>query len=82
MGKIFVLDTNVLLHDPQALFAFEDNEVIIPSVVLEEIDAKKRLADEIGRNARRVSRILDGLRDRGRLHEGIPLDGGADWSLS
>lgn len=76
MGKIFVLDTNVLLHDPQALFAFEDNEVIIPSVVLEEIDAKKRLADEIGRNARRVSRILDGLRDRGRLHEGIPLDGG------
>jgi len=76
MKKIFVLDTNVLLHDPQAIFAFEDNDVIIPAVVLEEIDSKKRLADELGRNARQVSRLLDGLRDGGRLHEGVTLDGG------
>ena len=76
MKKIFVLDTNVLLHDPQAIFAFEDNEVIIPAVVLEEIDSKKRLADELGRNARSVSRLLDGLREQGHLHEGIRLEQG------
>lgn len=76
MKKIYVLDTNVLLHDPHAVFAFEDNEVIIPAVVLEEMDAKKRLADEIGRNARYVSRLLDGFRAKGRLHDGIPLDSG------
>jgi len=76
MKKIFVLDTNVLLHDPQAFFAFDDNEVIIPAVVLEEIDSKKRLADELGRNARSVSRILDQMRENGRLHEGIRLDNG------
>jgi len=76
MKKIFVLDTNVLLHDPQAIFAFEDNEVIIPAVVLEEIDSKKRLADELGRNARQISRLMDGMRNKGHLHEGIQLDGG------
>lgn len=76
MKKIFVLDTNVLLHDPQAIFAFDDNEVIIPAVVLEEIDSKKRLADELGRNARSVSRLLDKMREKGRLHEGIALPSG------
>lgn len=76
MTKIFVLDTNVLLHDPHAIFAFTDNEVIIPAVVLEEIDSKKRLADELGRNARHISRLLDGMREKGRLHEGIPTPGG------
>ncbi|MFD0588080.1 PhoH family protein [Paenibacillus sp. GCM10027627] len=76
MKKIFVLDTNVLLHDPQSLFSFDDNEVIIPAVVLEEIDSKKRLADELGRNARSVSRILDQMREQGHLHKGISLPGG------
>jgi PhoH-like ATPase len=76
MKKIFVLDTNVLLHDPQAIFSFEDNEIIIPAVVLEEIDSKKRLADELGRNARHVSRLLDQMRENGRLHEGIKLPNG------
>ncbi len=76
MKKIFVLDTNVLLHDPQSLYSFHDNELIIPAVVLEEIDSKKRLADELGRNARSVSRLLDGMRELGRLHEGISLPGG------
>lgn len=76
MKKIYVLDTNVLLHDPHAVFAFEDNDVIIPSVVLEEVDAKKRLADEIGRNARYVSRLLDSFRAQGRLHDGIELESG------
>lgn len=76
MKKIFVLDTNVLLHDPTALFAFEEHEVIIPAIVLEEIDSKKRNAEEIGRNARRVSRLLDGLRDQGHLHDGVLLEHG------
>lgn len=76
MKKIFVLDTNVLLHDPHAIYAFEDNDVVIPAVVLEEIDSKKRNADEIGRNARFVSRLLDGLRAKGHLHSGIQLDQG------
>lgn len=76
MKKIFVLDTNVLLHDPGAIFAFDEHEVVIPAVVLEEIDSKKRNAEEIGRNARRVSRLLDGLRERGHLHDGVLLDSG------
>jgi PhoH-like ATPase len=76
MKKIFVLDTNVLLQDPNAIYAFEDNEVIIPATVLEEIDSKKRNADELGRNARQISRMLDGLRTQGRLFEGIALPNG------
>jgi PhoH-like ATPase len=76
MKKIYVLDTNVLLQDPNAVFAFEDNDVIIPAIVLEEIDSKKRLADEIGRNARFVSRLLDGFRTKGKLQEGVELDNG------
>ncbi|GIP20500.1 PhoH family protein [Paenibacillus sp. J22TS3] len=76
MKKIFVLDTNVLLHDPNAIFAFEEHEVVIPAVVLEEIDSKKRNPEEIGRNARVVSRLLDGLREKGQLHSGVTLDQG------
>ncbi len=76
MKKVYVLDTNVLLQDPNALFSFQDNEVIIPAIVLEEIDSKKRLADEIGRNARHVSRLLDSLRAKGSLSEGIELETG------
>jgi PhoH-like ATPase len=76
MKKIFVLDTNVLLHDPHSIFAFQDNDVVIPAVVLEEMDTKKRLADEVGRNARYVSRLLDDLRQKGHLHDGVTLDHG------
>jgi len=76
LEKIYVLDTNVLLQDPRALFAFQDNAVIIPAVVLEEVDGKKRLMDEIGRNARKVSRLLDGLREVGKLHTGVKLENG------
>ncbi len=79
--KIYVLDTNVLLHDPNAVYAFEDNEVIIPAVVLEEIDSKKRNADELGRNARQISRMLDGLRSSGRLFEGIDLESGGSLKV-
>lgn len=76
LSKIYVLDTNVLLQDPYSIFSFQDNEVVIPAVVLEEVDSKKRYMDEIGRNARHVSRLIDGLRAAGKLHEKIPLDNG------
>ncbi|MFB4164734.1 PhoH family protein [Alteribacillus sp. JSM 102045] len=76
MKKVYVIDTNVFLQDPRAMFQFEDNEVVIPAVVLEEIDSKKRYMDEIGKNARQFSRMLDQLRDQGKLHEGILLESG------
>lgn len=76
MKKTFVLDTNVLLHDPGALFRFEDNDVLLPITVIEELDRFKRNPDETGRNARQVSRKLDELRERGQLTEGILLPGG------
>jgi len=76
MKKIFVLDTNVLLHDPRAIFSFQDNDVIIPIVVIEELDKFKKGIDEMGRNARQVSRILDEYRQKGKLSQGVPLDGG------
>ncbi|GAA4858049.1 PhoH family protein [Paenibacillus vulneris] len=81
MSKIFVLDTNVLLQDPNAIFAFEDNEVVIPAIVLEEIDSKKRNADELGRNARQISRMMDSLRSQGRLYEGIELPNGGQLKV-
>jgi PhoH-like ATPase len=76
MRKTYVLDTNIFLADPNALYAFEDNNIVIPTVVLEELDAKKKLMDEIGRNARFVSKQLDELREYGSLHEGVRLKNG------
>ena len=76
MNKIYVLDTNVLLQDPMSIFSFQDNEVVIPAVVLEELDSKKRNLDEVGKNARYVSRLIDQLRTKGKLHHKIPLSNG------
>ncbi|MGL5874617.1 MAG: PhoH family protein [Xenococcaceae cyanobacterium] len=74
MKKSYVLDTNVLLHDPSALFRFEDNDVILPITVIEELDRFKKQPEMIGRNARQVSRNLDELRQRGCLTEGITIN--------
>ncbi|HKI52066.1 MAG TPA: PhoH family protein [Geothermobacteraceae bacterium] len=76
MKKTYVLDTNVLLHDPQALFRFEDNDLVIPITVIEEIDNFKKNLSETGRNARHVSRYLDQLRKSGSLVDGIKLENG------
>jgi PhoH-like ATPase len=76
MKKNYVLDTNVLLHDPHAIEKFEDNDVIIPIYVLEEIDSFKRETTERGRNARSVSRLLDGLRAGGSLANGVRVGEG------
>jgi len=82
MKKNFVVDTNVLLHDPRAIFQFEDNTVVIPIYVIEEIDTFKRDMSELGRNAREVSRILDDYRSRGNLGEGVDLDSGGRLRVS
>lgn len=74
--KNYILDTNVLLHDPNSLLNFEDNSVIIPIEVLEEIDRFKRESTELGQNARTVSRMLDGFRAQGHLSDGVNLPNG------
>ena len=74
MQKIYVLDTNVLLYSAQALESFEDNKVVIPMAVIEELDKFKKHQDELGRNARQVIRRLDTLRAKGSLFKGVPLD--------
>jgi len=76
MKKIYVLDTNVLLYDPQALGRFEDNSIIIPITVIEEIDRFKKDMNETGRNARQVSRLMDAFRKVGSLSKGVQLENG------
>lgn len=76
MKKNYILDTNVLLHDPNSLLKFEDNNVLLPIEVIEEIDRFKRESTELGQNARSVSRLLDGFRGAGRLSEGVALPNG------
>jgi PhoH-like ATPase len=71
--KIFVLDTNVLIHNPISMFSFVDNVVVIPIVVIEEIDNFKKGLDEKGRNARQIGRYLDKLREEGSLKDGVRL---------
>jgi PhoH-like ATPase len=74
--KNYILDTNVLLHDPNSLLCFQENNVLLPIEVIEEIDRFKRESTELGQNARSVSRTLDGLRGSGRLSEGVDLPNG------
>lgn len=76
MKKIFVIDTNVILHDPTAIFRFEDNEVVLPIGVIEELDRFKKQPEMTGRNAREVSRTLDQLRQQGHLTTGVKLSHG------
>ncbi len=76
MKKTFILDTNVFLHDPMAFLKFEDNDVLVPITVIEEIDTFKKDMSEIGRNARQISRLLDAYRQKAHLIDGVLLDGG------
>lgn len=75
--KLYILDTNILIHDPKALFAFENVHVGIPSMVLEELDSFKHEGTDRGRNARETIRNLDKLRQRGSLKEGVKLENGS-----
>lgn len=74
--KTFVLDTNVILHDPMSMFSFEGSRVVLPLTVIEELDTFKRNNDERGRSARFVSRKLDELRKGGKLSNWVPLEHG------
>ena len=73
MRKSFVIDTNVLLHNPTALFSFADNEVVVPIDALEELDRFKTRSNDLGRNAREAIRMLDALRAKGSLAKGVEV---------
>lgn len=73
MHKTYVLDTNVILHDPQSIFKFEEHTVVIPITVIEELDTFKKNMNELGRNARYFSKVVDELRETGSLLEGVKL---------
>ena len=76
-AKLFVLDTNVLMHDPMCLFRFEEHDIFLPMIVLEELDSNKKGMTEVARNARQTSRTLDalvGLKDSD-ISQGISLNG-------
>ncbi|MFN4191023.1 MAG: PhoH family protein, partial [Pseudothermotoga sp.] len=81
MVKNFVLDTNVLVHDPQAIYSFEDNNIVLPLPVLEELDKLKRRSDSVGRSSREIIRELDKLRTMGDLSKGIKLPNGGSISV-
>jgi len=78
-AKLFVLDTNVLMHDPMSLFRFDEHDIYLPMITLEELDDHKKGMTEVARNARQVSRDLDALaaslssRDSQGMSEGLPL---------
>jgi PhoH-like ATPase len=80
--KNYILDTNVLLHDPNSLLSFVDNHVLIPIEVIEEIDRFKRESSELGQSARTVSRMLDGFRGNGSLSEGVKLPNGGKLKIA
>lgn len=73
MKKTYVLDTNILLSDPNSIYSFGDNDVVIPAVCLSELDSKKKQMDEVGYSARNVARELDNIRKGGKLHLGVPI---------
>ncbi|WP_460564875.1 PhoH family protein [Hydrogenophaga aquatica] len=73
--RLFVLDTNVLMHDPMSLFRFEEHDIYLPMIVLEELDSNKKGMSEVARNARQASRTLDSLAAHGGgdIAQGLPL---------
>lgn len=76
MKRTYVIDTNVILYSPGAIFTFGDNNVVIPEVVLEELDTFKKDKTDLGANARHAARLIDRLRRQGKLNKGIILPGG------
>ncbi len=79
--KVFLLDTNVLLHDPMSLYSFKGSNVVIPMMALEELDRFKHENSDRGKNAREVVRRLDKLRELGPLNEGVHLDNDSTFSI-
>ena len=73
MKIIYVVDTSVFLTDANSIYSYGKNDIIIPLKVLEEIDNHKKRQDTVGSNARKIIRILDELREKGSLFDGVPL---------
>lgn len=82
MKKTFVLDTNVLIHDPECIFKFEDNDVVIPITVVEELDKLKKGHGDISYSARQTLRIIDSLREKGNISKGISLGNGGSVTVA
>ncbi len=82
LRKVFILDTNILLFDPHSFFQFGNHDVVIPMVVVEEIDRFKRDVSENGRHARLFSRLMDGLRKQGELARGVALPQGGVLTIA
>jgi PhoH-like ATPase len=72
-SKLFILDTNVLMHDPASLFSFAEHDILLPMITLEELDAHKKGMADVSRNVRQVSRMLDKLVQTGDINTGFPL---------
>ena len=82
MRRTIILDSNVLLHDPQSIYAFEGAHLVIPITVIAEIDKFKKGVGEVSRNAREASRIIDDLRVFGPLAKGVKLEGGGRLTVA
>ncbi|MBU0928638.1 MAG: PhoH family protein [Spirochaetes bacterium] len=80
--KIFVIDTNVLIHNPESILSFRDNEIVIPLQVLEELDHLTTYSDQRGKSARDAIRFLDSISKRGDLHDGVKLENGSSLRVS
>ena len=80
--KLFVIDTNVLIHYPEAIMSFRDNEIVIPLEVLEELDGLKAYPDQRGKSAREAIRFLDSRAKKGNLNEGVKLENGSTIRVS
>ena len=80
--KLFVIDTNVLIHYPEAIMSFRDNEIVLPLEVLEELDSLKTYPDQRGKSAREAIRFLDTIARKGNLNEGVRLDNGSTLRVS
>lgn len=78
-GKTFILDTNVFLHDPEAILKFRNSDIVMPLVVLEELDKLKRFTDELGKNARHILRFINDL--EGNIFKGVQLENGSFFSV-
>ncbi len=81
MIKNFILDTNVLVHDPYCISNFQDNNVIIPIMVVEELDSLKKREGMLGFHARSAAREINKLREYGSLSEGVSLPGGGTFRI-
>ena len=81
MKKIYIVDTNILIHSPESVLNFQDNDVILPMVVIEELDSLKTADGEKGSNARAAIRILEGFRQEGNLLDGVVLPGGGSLRI-